>query len=175
MAIGSNTEWSFLIGTDIPKALPSASLVSTETTPLEEKTDGYVRTKVKSYVLHMVLPSDYQKSEKMTTSSTLKAVPIRPQRKCDTCGEQETPLWRPGPLEYPNLCNACGLVFSRYRRANPDGKWEPMRKVRIKKRRADSALTKTPSPMLRVSEKQGDKSAKMTIAFLLNPMVDRFT
>ena len=32
---------------------------------------------------------------------------------CDHCGATESPQWRPGPEEKPQLCNACG---TRYRR-----------------------------------------------------------
>ncbi|XP_051118508.1 GATA transcription factor 15-like [Andrographis paniculata] len=30
-------------------------------------------------------------------------------RVCENCGTRRTPLWRKGPKEQTNLCNACGL------------------------------------------------------------------
>jgi hypothetical protein len=33
---------------------------------------------------------------------------------CSFCTRTEAPLWRPGPEQYPSLCNACGMRWYRF-------------------------------------------------------------
>ncbi|KAI9204620.1 uncharacterized protein BJ171DRAFT_98740 [Polychytrium aggregatum] len=41
--------------------------------------------------------------------------PAQAQRHCHYCMATQTPMWRHGPPEYPDLCNRCGVKYMRGR------------------------------------------------------------
>ena len=65
------------------------------------------------------------KSESKASQSSQHSTPAKrcgsqykPGGPCDHCGVTESPQWRRGPADKPQLCNACG---TRYRRTNTLG------------------------------------------------------
>ncbi len=53
--------------------------------------------------------------EKQAASVKRGGSQYKPGGPCDHCGVTESPQWRRGPPNKPQLCNACG---TRYRRTN---------------------------------------------------------
>ncbi|KAF0974382.1 hypothetical protein FDP41_006414 [Naegleria fowleri] len=45
---------------------------------------------------------------------TIKSKIVLPKKLCSSCGVNDTPTWRKGPLGLGTLCNACGIKYSTH-------------------------------------------------------------
>lgn len=72
---------------------------------------------------HVAMPLTMVPQEQKSALAAVAATV--PQKKCSSCGRDDSPEWRRGPSGHKTLCNACGLRYARSlsnkRRRGKDG------------------------------------------------------